>query len=266
MDVDELEDKKHQWREEYPSQAITPALSPTHPNFRTTFRLALQLTFTTLSHVLNHPWRKSNAFARPSLKTLHHRSATLLCNDRQRTHPYWASLDTRGPLGRPCALLQHECPDGHCERGSLSAMLAKGLTAPIPITDTLTARLPLAPRTPRARARVLCVRRTFSLVRPHCHTTMPSTIRSRRRTPLTSLTLIRTPPRQKTPFDTLPHASLAATPKAAPRTTPRTLAKAFYLRGHLVTRAAASREHVTAQPARRLQRLRVRRTRRLTEA
>ena len=78
MDVDEPEDKKHNGGEDIP-RGPSPGFIPDSLELSHTFRLALQLTFTTLSHVLNHPWRKSNAFARPSLNPYITVVLTFLC-------------------------------------------------------------------------------------------------------------------------------------------------------------------------------------------
>jgi protein SMG6 len=66
MDIDEPEEKKHSGEGEAP-RAPLPFSRTDSPELSHCFHLALQLTFTTLSYTLHHPWRKTNAFARPSL-------------------------------------------------------------------------------------------------------------------------------------------------------------------------------------------------------
>lgn len=62
VDGDEVDDKRQNIE-----GGVPKILFQGSPELSHTFHLALELTFTTLSYVLRNPWRKANAFAKPSL-------------------------------------------------------------------------------------------------------------------------------------------------------------------------------------------------------
>jgi protein SMG6 len=62
VDLNETESKSHN-----AGGSIPQILSSDSPELSHSFRLALDLTLTTLSYALRNPWRKANAFAQPSL-------------------------------------------------------------------------------------------------------------------------------------------------------------------------------------------------------
>lgn len=89
MDVDEAPERDTEQKERAIPSRDTP--EPSH-----SFQLALELTFSMLSHVLRNPWRQANAFSRPSLNP--YISLILTCLSSLTKH------------SRVIALLEHAIP------------------------------------------------------------------------------------------------------------------------------------------------------------
>ena len=184
--------------------------------------------------MLNHPWRKSNAFARPSLKPYITVVLTFLCTLVK--HARILGLLERAVPWDDLARFFNTMP-----RGIVNAeleLVAKGLTAPIPITDTLTAVHRSLPARPSPEHASFACDVLFLV---DCTVTQQSQ-------PREGAVSLPDPHLRRLAEDAIATllTLLAATPKAAPPLTAH-LAKAFYLRGTLYA-SGGFPEHVPHNP------------------